>query len=103
MLELLTAQEAADFLRLSDPKTAKRKLREWGVQPYYIGRGRGAGYRYRKDEIIEALEGTRVLPKEEPQRKKRQPKKERTFVDDLAEGRLSPGQAAKMLKSGETK
>jgi hypothetical protein len=101
MLELLTAQEAADFLRLKDPQVAKRKLREWGVQPYYIGRGRGAGYRYRKDEIIQALEGTRVQLEKKPQRKKRQAKKERTFVDDLADGSMSPGQAAKMLKFGE--
>ena len=98
MLDLLTAQEAADFLKLRDPKTAKKKLAEWGVQPYYLGRGRGAGYRYRKDEILEALEQTRVSQKD-PKRKKRQPKKERTFVDDLAAGNLSAGQAAKMLKT----
>jgi hypothetical protein len=98
MLELLTAQEAADFLKLRDSKTAKKKLSEWGVQPYYIGRGRGAGYRYRKDEILEALEQTRVS-QEKPKPKKRRTKKERTFVDDLADGSLSPGQAAKMLKT----
>ena len=99
MLDLLTAQEAADFLKLRDPKTAKKKLAEWGVQPYYLGRGRGAGYRYRKDEIIEALEGTRVSQETAPRKRRRASKKERTFVDDLAQGRLSPSQAAKMLKT----
>ena len=103
MLELLTAQEAADFFKLRDPKTAKRKLREWGVQPYYLGRGRGAGYRYRKDEIIEALEGTRASQEAAPRKQRRARKKERTFVDDLAGGQLSPGQAAKMLKNQSQK
>lgn len=97
MLELLTAQEAADFLKLRDPKTAKKKLREWGVQPYYLGRGRGAGYRYRKDEIIEALEDTRVSQETVARKQRRSSKKERTFVDDLASGELTPSQAAKML------
>lgn len=70
MFELLTAQEAADFLRLKDPETAKKKLKQWGVQPYYLGRGRGAGYRYVKDEIIEALETTRVSQGQKKKTKK---------------------------------
>ena len=100
MLELLTAQEAADLLKLKDPKTAKKKLAEWGVQPYFLGKGQGAGYRYRKDEIFEALEQTRVAPFKKQKEKKR-PKQSRTFVDDLVDGSMTPGEVTELLKSNE--
>ncbi len=97
MFELLTAQEAAEFLRLKDPETAKKKLAEWGVQPYYLGKGRGVGYRYRKDEIFEALENTRISQSTKNSNKKKKPKKERTLMSELVEGNISASEFAERL------
>jgi len=102
MLELMTAQEAADFLRLKDPETAKKKLRQWGVQPFFLGRGRGAGYRYRKDEILDALETTRVSqPKKNTKKKK--PRKERTLLSEVVDGNMSVGDFVDKLEEEQQK
>ena len=102
MFELLTAQEAADFLRLKDPETAKKKLKQWGVQPYYLGRGRGAGYRYIKDEVIEALEGTRINYEKQTPKHKKKPRKQRTLLSEVMDGNMSVGDFVDKLEEEKT-
>lgn len=98
MFELLTAQEAADFLKLKDPETAKKKLKQWGVQPYYLGKGRGAGYRYVKDEIIEVLETTRVSNRgQKKNTKKKQPRRERTLMSEVVDRNMSVNEFVERL------
>ena len=56
IMNLWTTARAAEFLGILKPKTAKRKLLEWGVQPISMGRGRGMGDRWRPQDIEAALD-----------------------------------------------
>jgi|GEM_PF-2268378 len=58
-MELLTAQEIQQRLKLESPTGAKRLMERWGINPYDLGRGRGLGLRYDWREVEEFLKSMR--------------------------------------------
>jgi hypothetical protein len=58
MSELLTTKEVASLLKCGE-KGARTWLRGCKIVPVDLGRGRGKGLRWYRNEIMESLEGSR--------------------------------------------
>jgi len=70
-MELLTAQEIQQRLKLESPAGAKRLMERWGISPYDLGKGRGLGLRYDWHEVEEFLKGMRQPPEQTKTPRKR--------------------------------
>ena len=60
-MNLLTLQEVGDYIKIS-PKNILPLLKGLNVDIYFLGAGRGRGYRVDKDSLISALESKKVIP-----------------------------------------
>lgn len=60
---LLTTKEAQELLRRRTPEATLALLEELHVQPVPLGQGRGRGYLWYEQEILEALDKRRGTKK----------------------------------------
>lgn len=73
MSDLVTKEEAAEFLRLKTPEAAEKLLARLGVRKIDFSIIGGKGVRYRRMDIDEALMRLEVKPAPTPKKKRRRP------------------------------
>jgi hypothetical protein len=72
--------EVAELLSCT-PSAAIKLMQQWKVPFYYLGPGRGLGYRWKEEDVLSAISTRKICNTETP---KKQPKKKESSVFDLS-------------------
>ena len=102
-MSFVNATEAARLLCLTDkhgnprPHAVKPLLDEWGIPSYYLGSGRGRGWRWDRQDVVAALK-RRAAPSAGQQPAKGQGRDKRQTGPSLAA--MSTADAIALLTSG---
>jgi hypothetical protein len=75
----LTKFDIADMLSCT-PSASIKLMQQWKVPFYYLGPGRGLGYRWKEDDVLAAINQHKIC-NTEPSKKK--PKKQEKSIFDL--------------------
>ena len=63
-MQLLTIPQVAEIVAVAE-SAVQKLMAEWKVEPIYLGPGRGRGYRYIRDEIVNSIKSHRI-PAQKP-------------------------------------
>lgn len=79
MQEYISAKEVARVLSLST-KGAVSWLKRQGLNPIFLGRGRGMGWRWNKLEVEAAINGSIIIQQDETRKSRKPPSYTRPLV-----------------------
>ncbi len=72
--------EVAELLSCT-PSASIKLMQQWKVPFYYLGPGRGLGYRWKEEDVLSAISTRKICNTKPP---KKQPKKKESSVFDLS-------------------
>lgn len=59
-MEFFTAKDIAYMFGLKTPLAARKLMQDWGVPGFNLGVGRKRGYRWKKSDVLAALESRAI-------------------------------------------
>ena len=70
-IEFFGAKDIAEMFGLKTTVTAIKLMKDWGVPCYFLGAGRKRGYRWKRKDVLEAIQIRMVTDTPPKKRKKK--------------------------------